>query len=409
MKKRLIAAILSLMLVICSCASGNEGTANIEKTQETLAEEVDKSLDGQAVASVCAVWDDFLDASQIKSQTEVWGLEYIKEYCASPSAVGLQRAISATEAVVATLCVLELPECELSSEALSSLADSGVDMSFVPLEYEALRRSIDEANEAWESMLLSLFTESFWEYGIEYIDGWADVRLESDRLHSAFSGKMTNAVALSLKIAKEDSIWQSWFEKAPSLFDDDFVWQDDAELLASEMSDILDCLEELNVTSAELNGVLGANYTTFEAASDTGDWSMINSVAVDFADDFSPVPLPEWDVTRVYSYRYDDETGDVVWTAVGDDLTVCPDGFVFQYKGIAFEEFNSYVDFLASLGVMYYPDGSTTEGESISLLYLEYCTMSLKWNNDLASIYFYDNEPLLTPSWYIGYLLGILN
>lgn len=410
MKKRVLLILLTVLLALTSC--GMDWDDNSEDTKETVDTSVDMviaSLDPKAVIEVCAAWGNYLDAAQVKAQAESWGLGYLKSYCKDPSAARLQCAISAAETVVATLSEIKLSECDLSAETLTSLADSGVDMSFVPLEYDILERTIEEGEKAWDSMLHSLLTESFWEYGIEYIEGWTDLRLETLAIYNSYSGKMTNAIAVSLGESREKSTWESWEKKAPSLLGEGFEWADDEGLIAAELSGFLDRLEELTVESAKLNGVLSANYGMFEKAYNTGNWAEVNSVAVDYTDHFVALPMPEWRVTNVYSYKSDEYADNGLWVTVEDDIAAALEGFIFQYEGITREEFYSYVHLLDTLGIRYYQEGSTAEGDSISLYYFEYCTLSLKWAENTASIYFYDREPLLVPSWYLGYLLVSLN
>ncbi|MBE6617947.1 MAG: hypothetical protein E7627_08430 [Ruminococcaceae bacterium] len=410
MRKRILLVFLAMIFVLTSCGQTQvDDPADTNKAPETNASTEPAPVDPEAALEVCGAWEDYLYAAQIKALTEEWGLEYIKAYCEEPSVVGLQRAISAAETVVATLSEIKLPGSDLSSETLSSLADSGVDMSFVPLEFDVLKRAIEEGENAWDSILHSILTESFWEYGIEYIEGWANVRLETESVYNLYRGKMTNAIALSLGESKDDPTWAAWTKKAPILLGESFTWTDDENVLTDELSVLLDRLEGLTVKAAELNGVLSANYGMFDAAIKSEDWAPVYAVAVDLTDHFMPIPMPEWSATHIYSYKYDEAANDAIWTTAGDDLTVCPDGFIFQYDGVTRDEFYSYVNFLGNFGIKYYPGGSTTEGDTISLYYLEYCTMSLKWEGDRASIYFYDNEPLLVPSWYLIYLLMSLN
>lgn len=410
MKKRVLIILLTVLLVLTSCSQAVvDDPADTKETGETSVKTEFAPLDTKAVVEVCVAWGNYLDAAQVKAQAELWGLGYLKSYCENPSAAQLQCAISAAETVVATLSEIKLSECDLSAETLASLTDSGVDMSFVPLEYDILERTIEEGEKAWDSMLHSLLTESFWEYGIEYIEGWTDHRIETVSVYNSYSGKMTNAIAISLGETREKSTWKSWEKKAPDLFGEGFTWTDDEDLIASELSGFLDRLEELTVESAKLNGVLSANYGMFETAYNTGDWTEVNSVAVDYTDHFVALPMPDWRVTNVYSYKSDEYADNGVWMTVEDDIAAALEGFIFQYEGITREDFYSYVDFLDSLGIWYYPESSTTEGESISLYYFEYCTLSLKWSENTASIYFYDREPLLVPSWYLGYLLVSLS
>ncbi len=402
--KRFFALILVLLLVFAGCKGNDKpgGTDPAETNTPELAE-----LDPAAVEAVKTEWSKLLEAAEAKEQIELWALEYIESYCDEPTVPNLQRAIAAAEAAVASLKSIKLEECSLTSETLSSLASSGVDMSFVPIEYNSLKDSLPNDIEIWHSILGYVLADSFWEYGIEYLDAWSAVRRDTVELHGLFYAEMSNAVILSLGEDENSATWLEWTENAKTLLGSGYSWCGEEDTLDAEMSETLDKMDEKIVELSSVTGVLSANNAMFSDANQTGDWSAVYEVAVDFEDRFIPIPIPDWggENRTVYTYRYDEATEDVVFTSVGDDLTVVPDGLIVQYSGISKEAFLSYVDYLGLIGLYYYEGASTVEEDSISLMYLDICQMTVKWRGDTASIYFYDNLPLLTPTWYIIYMV----
>ncbi len=403
--KRYIAVLLTLTLLLVGC-KGKDNPDETKDTGEILPVEVD--LDENAVSEVLAEWEKMIEAAELKGMIELWALDYIEAYCATPTVPNMQRALAACEAAVASLRMIQMEDCSLSSETLSALAEDGVDMSFVPIEYNSLKSSITTDVEVWQGILGSLLTDSFWKYGIEYLEGWSQVRRDTVELYNLFTVKMTNAVLLSLGEDESSDTYSRWTESAVTLFDGSYTWNSDHQALAEEMSDILDKMEEKIVESSRVTSVLSANYAMFSEAGETDDWSAVYDVAVDFEDRFVPVALPDWgdgssDVT-LYSYRYDEVADVAEFTAVGDELTAVPDGFIYQCENISRDAFFEYVDYIGAMGLNYYPGGSTIDEDSVSLMYLDVCLMSLKWEGNTASIYFYDSLPLLTPSWYIFYM-----
>lgn len=401
--KRYLAAIMALLLLLVGCSQNNKPneTSEPEETQPPVVE-----LDETAVSAVLAEWEKLIEVANLKGEIELWALDYIEQYCEDPTVANMQSALAAAEAAIASLQMIEMPDCSLDAATLSTLAAGGADMSFVPIEYNNMKDSLVTDIEVWQSILGSILTDSFWQYGIEYLDGWASVRRDSTELSCLFAAEMSNAVLLSFGMDENSDTYAKWTESAPVLLGGEYKWNSDQSALTEEMSATLDKLEEKIVESSTVTSVLSANYAMFSDANATGDWTAVYDVAVDFDDIFIPVPIPDWDDDgmQLYSYTYDEEAGKAWFTSAGDDLSVPRDGFVMQYEGVSYEEFFNYVNYLDAIGLKYYSGGSTISEDEVSLVYLDVCLMSLEWSEDIVSIHFYDNTSLLTPTWYIFYM-----
>ncbi|MBE6627000.1 MAG: hypothetical protein E7628_07465 [Ruminococcaceae bacterium] len=401
MMKKLLVITLALMLLLSGC-----NVAETPNTDQAPANEV--TLDPDAVSSVISEWEKIVAITDAKGEIELWALGYIQEFCNEPTVPKLQCALAAASAALDDLRKIETAECGLTAETLAVLAEDGVDMSFVPMNFSNLQTELDTDIAVWERIVRSLLTDSFWKYGIEYLSDWSAVRKATVELNCLYIAKMSNAVMLSLGESEENVTFKSWLERGTTVFSGEYEWNPDNDMLADEISDVLDLKEENIVDSAAVTGVLSANYAMFSDAYATGDWSEVYSVAVDYEEYFMPVPLPDWETENgkmaVYSYRYDDATAKSELNVVGDDLTTVPDGFVMMYGGVTFEELSGYANLLDSLGFKYSEDSTITE-DSVELKYYNYCWMTLQWKNDTVYFYLPETDTLLVPSWYILYML----
>lgn len=392
----LMAAVLIFSFTACSIVK------NPDPSDETI--DVVKRVQFEGKENILKSWNDFLIVNDKIFSTIRWAATYIKDYCENPDIDSYRRALSAAGAVSTIIRLIEIPDTYISDADFASAAKKGIDVSFINAEFSALKDSKNSYAELWESISRDVATESFWSYGVEYLEKTAEVQLRQAQSNIDYYRYTTNYILLMLG---ENSFIPDACNECPAILSNDTEFITDISVVEKEISASLDGIEACISEHAKVESIQKANIYMMNNAVTSEDYTEIYSNALTWGKDKNVIPLPSWGALPVFYSSKSDGSEKIQTISSGDDLTEVPPDILLQYKNTEKSEFIEYAEFLYSLG--YTPTGSgggSYDGnEPMNLIFsLGDSAFSIDWKDNRATIFIMSADVALVPIWYYVYL-----
>lgn len=325
--KKIIASVLIIIMLFFCCSCGKK--QNVSPVDELT---VQKTLD---------CWQQYLQTNEVLNCSVVWAMDYIIDYCDNPGLITYRRALAAAESAYATLSQLKAEKCSLDSSDFEALSACGEDLSFITAEIEAVTESIRSNGLIVGDILNSLLMDAFWNYGIDYIRQQAQYRKQAAQQNITYLQLESNYLCLSLGY---DDYPKSFTENCEALFGDDVTFSEDIESVEDEIFKCLDEIDKQYYEGGKIESLLEDNQRIFDKAAESGDWSEVLSERTVWQDDCVTLPLPTFDFpSLVSSYRFDENSGEMIYTVPGNDLTDVPEGFTMAYSEVSEQVAREYI------------------------------------------------------------------
>ena len=406
--KKIFCILISAALLFSFAGCGKQPAPDENKTEKAVASDKAEPenaniTDISAKNAFMENWLKYLDFNEKKFSSIIWGAEYIKQFCKNPDVAGYRRAVSAAETVGATLKVLEAPVFSISENDYNTILEINHDLSFVEAEISAIKADTDSDLALWESLSHDILTEAFWSYGTEYLDKTADILLLQAEANTDYLRYTTNYLYLVLGYNKYPA---DVTKNYPTVFrsGNDFI-SDETEI-NKKSSASLDMLEKVNSDHSEIESIQKANISILSEAVSTGDYSKVESAALDWAKKSTLIPVPAFGtLPTVYTYR---KTADKSqWISAGENLSVVPAGLLLEYENVSKKSFTDYAELINSMGAKLMSSTGEYSGSSAFsvALKLDNTEISADWDNGYAAVLVTDPEAVIAPSWYISYCL----
>lgn len=376
------------------------GCTNAKKTGEKAV------LNAQAELKITENWNKYLEINEIRYSAVKWAAEYIEDFCESPDIISARRALAASEAAYATLSELEIPEFTITSDDIDKALASGVDVSFLEMEFSSLELDLAVASALWESISRNIIYEGYWSYGMEYLEKTAETQLEISEINTEYLRITTNYLMLLLG---KDSFDENMVKTYPTIFGKNKPFITSLSEAEEAATDCLDNLEEASSSYSELTGIQTANQHILEEAVKSGDYSEIFEKALTWGEKIFVIPCPSWDaIPDVLSYR---SSGDekIIWTSVGDNLDDVPEGLLLKYENVSKKELKQYVSYLEKIyGYGISVTGNYDDSAPFKLIYADGKNeFAITWDNADVTMMITQDTTCFCPAWYINYLLSI--
>ncbi len=380
---------LAAVMLVCLSACGAEKT-----DEKPLSETLSIKLEN--------VWTTYLEAENARQETLMWAYGYVIAYCDVPCRDNFVRAVAATSAAAETLEKLHLGECILTDEDYAEMLSCGSDLSYISSDYSAFDENVRVSAISCRAMALDLMTESFWEYGCEYMKRNAEVKMQVAEAQINIDANKTNEIML---LTGRTAYTDELYEKAPAIIKKDTPFIKDFSAVDEKSDTFLEEYERVTGQFSELESIQNANIAVFEDAVNTGDYSEIFDSAIIWDELYAVINLPDAGLEKTFA-TYLDESGTECAINPGDDLSKTDPVISLQFSGVEKTAFEEYM-YSIPMNSKNYRIAGSIKGDSDC--YISYndgviCFDAL-WKSGVLTVTVYDKVSVLCPYWYAYYKL----
>ena len=414
MKRFLCVFLAIILLSFAGCSNQNEPTApNVETDSTVDATEAPDVVETTEITPKPEFagktdfednWNEYLAVNEKKFSVIMWGGNYINQFLENPDITGFRRALAAAETIGATLKVLEVPNFTLSATDYDSALAVGVDLSFMDIEFSSLKDTFESDLTLWEGMVRSIMTDSYWSYGMEYLEKAIDVQRRQAQANIDYLRLTTNYLLL---LYGENSFPAEMIDKYPTIIKETDNFIEDISTVQKKVSAVLDILEDVSGEYAEIESIQNANNSAMNQAVTSEDYSAIYAAALSWGKNTDIIPLPSWDsLPVIYTYSMDDSE-QVQWTSNGDDLTNVPPSLLIQCEDVSKASFTEYAEMINTLATeLLSSEGDYYYDASLQFVFnLGNTEFLLSWEDQIATLLIGSADAVFAPLWYLIYAM----
>lgn len=386
--KKLFSLLLVIVMLVCFSACGKE------KEEKALSDRLSLKVEN--------VWSTYLEAENAVQSAVIWACDYVLSYCDAPCRENYVRAVAATSAAAEAVEKLTLGECILTDEDYAEFLEYGYDLSYIASDYSSFKTNAESTALACRTMALDLMTDSYWQYGIEYMKRNAEVRKDIALIQIKINANKTNEILL---LSGRDNYTDELYGRAPTIINSQVSFLKQQEQV-DELSDrYLDEYSAAINGFSELESIQNANYYVLEKAVQSGDFTQLHKEAVIWDEAYAVLNLPAFTMQEI-SATYLDENAKECTINPGDDLSCIEPIISLRFIDAPKKDFTDYI-VSVPVNTEKYEVAGSVEGDSDC--YISYndgviCFDAL-WKSSALTVTVYDNVSVLCPYWYAYYKL----
>lgn len=295
--------------------------------------------------ALSAHWEEVLRINEETCRTMLWAFDYAEIFTEDNSWESLLKARAACTAAMVHLQQLPLPEFTLTEEQYNALADAGIEVDVVEVEYENLPNSLSQHLVTLGNLNNMLTDDLYLKANADKLPDWIASSRETVGIMNAYLCITTNY--LQVQMGQKD-IWKGLPEKYPHLSASMGEWRGSTEQLMADCDAVLDRLEAQADSAVEYVGI--SDYT-LKVVQETVESGNLERLAAQIHEpEGVPVyyPVPQWigvDILRFYLVK-DSETAELRMVSAGEEIQTVPTACCIFCEGVSREAVDAYAQTL---------------------------------------------------------------
>lgn len=347
---------------------------------------------------------DYLYAEEKIFSDVLWAEDYLEQYDQARSWDRLQIARTAANAAWSDISSRELPEPGMSSDDYYELLLADMDVSFMELSADEYLHSRTLMQNTVLSMMFHLEDNVFESDGWDTTVQHAALAKECTEDYLQYCAYTVDWLLLELDDPdRADHFGAFLTEHCPFIASKRSADHVDQKTLEAATDQLLNHIEELIGSMAELTGQMNADIHLYADAVESGNATDGLGEIINIEGLPLTLPYPAWNEdlsTRRVTYYWNGEDGSMRFASAGDSLDSAPDGCVIEIPSVEREDLEEYRDYLDSVGVASLD--SKEEDGSLTIYYnFSGSQFGFKWENGTITLYMFENPVCFAPVWYI--------
>ncbi len=396
MKKRLVAAVLLITLILTSLPVSAIMAESASEEENPAVIRMLNDLIGYIYQCEC-IYEDL-----------EWTLDSFSRYDGERTWENLQFARASFAIARLDISKRALPELEMQREDQKELMRQGIDISFmedIEEDFEAEKTAaLNTCANLCVGIMEDVFVASDWEISMEHVGNIHETAICYEQYLANTADWVLASINDAAVTERFNSVMANYCPAVHALQSKTPKTKDEIE---KETDELLDKLKGLIV---EGSNVVGARQHRLNVLTDLYENKQFDKITEEIVQISNLPPIlfcPDWfDEGESYFY-YWRENGEVAKTPVpGTVLDRIPDGCKITTAGVTKDEVKQYQAELEAAGLPCL-DCTETE-EELTLLYeYEGSAFAIFWKEGEATILMTENPVCLLPRWFYSILLSL--
>lgn len=345
-------------------------------------------------------WEEVLRFNEETGSAMLWAFDYADIFAEDNSWESLLKARAACTAAMVHLQQMSVPEFTLTEEQYNALADAGIEVDVVEVEYGNLPNTLSQRLVTLGNLNNMLTDDIFLTANADKLPDWIASSRETLQITNAYLCITTNY--LQVQMGRKD-IWEGLPEKYPHLSESMGEWRGSTEQLMADCDAVLDRLEAQADSAAEYVGISEYTLKVVQETVESGNLERLAARIHEPEGVPAHYPVPQWlgtDTFRFYLVK-EPETAELRMVSAGEAIQAVPTACYIFSEGVSREAVDAYAQTLEQWNLEPYCTWDEEARKQQVLVTGESGSLLVEWSQEQTVICLTEPVGCLLPELYL--------